>query len=98
MDEIVPAKVRLFDRKNSDIEVTKLIIEIYPTPDEKYIGHWYLQMPQADDDEIDVSEIESLMDATFAAAYQLDNLIHMIERQLKNEDDDDDEDFYDDED
>lgn len=67
-----------------------MTIEIYPSPEESYIGHWYLDLPNEDneDEEIDIAEIEALMDATFAAGYQLERLVHMIEAQTIEDEED----------
>jgi hypothetical protein len=87
MDDEPTPKVRIFDREQDARAVTKMTIEIYPSPEDSYIGHWYLDLPGEDDEsEIDVNEIEALMDATFAAGYQLEKLIHMIESQAQEED------------
>jgi hypothetical protein len=85
-------KVRLFNRKDLDIPVTKLTVEIYPSPDDTYVGYWYLDMPKEDDEMVNLSEIEALMDSVFAAGYQLEKLIHMVEYQSKHSEDDEDED------
>jgi hypothetical protein len=61
--------------------MTKVVIEIYPAPQNEKIAHWYLELPNSDEDEIDVSEIEALMDATFAAGRQIERLLIMIDEQ-----------------
>lgn len=91
-EEQVP-NVRIFNRQRDGKSVTKMTIEIYPSPEESYIGHWYLQLHGEDqqdneEEEIDIAEIEALMDATFAAGYQLEKLVHMIEAQAIEDDED----------
>lgn len=91
MDNEGTGKVRLFKRDELNIAVTKMVIEIYPSPDDTYIGYWYLDMPHEDQEEVDLAEIEALMDSVFAAGYQLEKLIHMIEYQNRNDADEDSE-------
>jgi hypothetical protein len=83
-EEPVPA-VRIFNREDFNIEATRLVVEVYPSPDQKYFGHWYMELPYDDNDDINLDEIYALQESTLAASRQIESLLQMIEDQ---EDDD----------
>lgn len=79
-DDATPS-VRLFNREDFTVSATRLIVEVYPSPDGNYFGSWYMEIPHEDDDEVDLDELYALRDAVVAANNQIDLLLKMIEEQ-----------------
>lgn len=80
-DETIPS-VKLFSKENFNVDVTQLVINIYPSPEGGYFGYWHMNMPHADeDDEVNIEELYALKDATKAAYSQIRELLRMIEEQ-----------------
>lgn len=73
--------VRLFNKEDFNVDATRLVVEIYPAPDNTYFGNWYLELPHDDEDSVDIDEFYALRDAALAAYNQIELLLKMIEEQ-----------------
>lgn len=80
-EEPIPS-VRLYKRDDFNVPATRLIVEVYPSPDQSYFGSWYMEIPhENDEDEVDLDELYALRDAVSAASQQIELLLKMIEEQ-----------------
>lgn len=78
--------VRPFERENLSNPTSKILVEVFPTPNNSYLASWEISLASADDNEYSIAEIQALADACFAAGTQIKEVLQRIEDAEEDDD------------